>query len=422
MPDPTIELAYDPLLLPTAQHRGGLAGLLVLRDSLAQRQEEDGREIGPLPTSVVDGDGVVRLTFSKASLQTLFDDLFAAAWDPRTSKTAPKGTGFRDLEPFTVEPPDGKGKPTQQFRYTVIVPKAEFLTTLGMPDIWRKLWRDAIWATLRGRPKSRIPYEQSSTGKPVDQAGKLWAELTNKKLGPERPTAFSESLLIGAQSETADSVPFEGTARETLLLYFWPVVSLVGQVRQIKTERKEGHTRTLEDDAGYVFTVPDVANVAPFVRRFRRAVAQLDASARGNDYRPAHGIWALPQEGALEFQHHIVQLAASAAEQQEARTSMTGVEIYQLMKRGNNVPIVATGRVSTSSWLADRYALIRDRKTSWSPIFRAQTIRNLLREYAHGDVPWYRDFDKVFERHDWELFAGDAAGPFAHDARLAFGE
>jgi CRISPR-associated protein Cmx8 len=424
-PAATIELAYDPLMLPTAQHRAGLAGLLVLRESLVRRKEdgwrgEHGREIGPLPEYTVDDGGIVRLTLSLDSLQTLFNDLFDVAWDPRTSKTAPKGSGFRHLETITVEPPDGKGKPSQQFEYTVMVPKAEFLTALGVPENWRKLWRDAIWATVRGRPKSRIPYEQASAGGPVNEAKKLWADLTNKKLGANRPSDLGEPLLIGSQSKTADGVPYEGTARETLLLYFWPVATIVGQARQIKTERKEGHTRTLEDDTGFVFAVPDVSDPDFFSQLFPLVLRALKADTRGNDYRPSHGVWALPQEGALEYLYHLLHLATSDAATAETCEAVTGIEVFQLMKRGNNIPILSVGRVEASRALAGDYAKVRTQ--IWSPIFRAQRLLNLLRDHTRGDVPWYRDFDKVFQRYDPELFAGEAAGPFAHDARVLFEE
>jgi len=409
MPD-TIDLTYDPLLLPTAQHRAGLAGLLVLRQSLEQRN------IGPLPEYEVRPDGTVHIVLSQASLQTLLDDLFDTAWDERRSKNEPKGTGFRNPpHAVTVDAVGEDKKPATQWVYEVIVPKAGFLTALGMPDIWRKLWRDAIWATLRGRPKSRLPYEQRRDGKPVEQAAKLWAELTNKKQGADRPTAFAESLLIGAQSVTADGVPFEGTARDTLLLYFWPIVTLVSQARRIKTERKEGHTRTTEDDAGYVFTVPDVSDVQWFVEDFAGVVSGLSEQAARDGYRPLDAILSIPQQGALEYGYHLHRLAQARVVGGELSYSATGFETYQLLKRGNNVPIVAVGRVEANERLASDYMAVRE--GYWSPLFRAQLIQNLLRNHQHGDVPWYRDFGEVFARHDWHLFAGDAAAAFAHDAR-----
>lgn len=408
-----IELRYDPLLLPTAQHRAGLAGLLVLRHSLELRGMEE------LPTCDVDNEGIVHIGLTKASLQLLFDDLFDADWEERRSKNEPKGTAFKN-PPRAVSVETGEGKkPGTQWVYEVLVPKAGFLTALGVPNIWRKLWRDAIWATLRGRPKSRLPYEQRRDGKPVEAAGKLWADLTHKKLGAQKPTAFSEALLVGAQSVTADGVAFEGGAGETLLLYFWPVVTLVGQARRVKTERKDGQTRTTEDDAGYVFTVPDVSDVAGFVEDFPGVVAGLSETAGRDGYRPVDAILAIPRQGALEYVYHLHMLAAAKAAGGELSYSATGFETYQLVKRGNNVPIVSAGRVEASERLATDYAAIRS--GYWSPLFRAQVMQNLLQNHQHGDVPWYRGFGELFARQDWHLFAGEASTAFAHDARERLG-
>lgn len=420
MPDATITLTYDPLQLPTAQHRAGLAGLLLLKETLEARRDR-GADVGALPEHEIVDDGAVRITLSKASLQTVLDELFEIHWDERRSKSAPKGTGFRNppIEEAIPHPADPK-KTIKQFTYDVLVPKAGFYDEFGPADdkgrlLWQKLWRDAVWATLRGRPKSRLPYEQRRDKKPVDLGPRLWADLTHKKLGAEKASAFSEALLIGAQSETADGVPFEGSTRETLLLYFWPIVTLVGQARQIKVERKGGRTSATEDDAGYVFTVPDVSDPGLFAWSFRQVLGELDPAPARDGYRPAHGIWALPQEGALEYLHAMMHLASSDAERGRLIGAVTGFEIYQLMKRGNNVPILSVGRVEASERLADDYARVRN--AYWSPVFRAQVIRNLLRDYRHGDTPWYRDFGDLFARYDWNLFAGDAATAFSHDAR-----
>lgn len=419
-----VTLPYDALTLPTAQHRAGLAGLIVLEQALRQRGSEGVAEVGPLPEiSKTDDPYEVQVTLTRDSLQTLFDELFDAGWAEVRAKNAPKADPnkppwFRNLHEEEIPPSEPGGKPTKQYVYEVLAPKGGFWDDLGPVEdtdyLWRKLWRDAIWATLRGRPKSRLPYEQRRDGKPVEQAGKLWKELTHRKLGTEAPTDFSEALLIGAQSVTADGVPFEGSARETLLLYFWPIVALVGQARISKIEREQGGVRTKEEDAGFVFTVPDVAVPWTFARRFKRVLGSLDPKPAG--YRPAASIWTLPQEGGLEYLHHLLNLATDKAEAGELAEAVTGFEIYQLMKRGNNIPLLAVGRVPTSAGLARSYADVRSQY--WSPIFRAQRLLNLLRDHMHGNVPWYRDFGNLFERYPWEVFVGgEASSRFAHDAR-----
>lgn len=419
----SVTLTYGPLTLPTAQHRAGLAGLMVLEQALRQRRDDGVADVGPLPEiSKTDDPYEVRVTLTLDGLQTLFNELFDAGWAEVRAKNAPKAdptkpAWFKNLHEEEIPPSEPGGKPTKQYVYEVLAPKGGFWDDLGPAEdadhLWRKLWRDAIWATLRGRPKSRLPYEQRRDKKPVEQAGKLWKDLTHRKLGTETPTDFSEALLIGAQSMTADGVPFEGSARETLLLYFWPVVALVGQARISKIEREQGGVRAKDEDAGFVFTVPDVAEPWTFARRFKRVLGSLETKGAG--YRPATSIWALPQEGGLEYLHHLLNLAADQAESSQLADAVTGFEIYQLMKRGNNIPLLAVGRIPTSEGLAHKYAAVRSQY--WSPIFRAQRLLNLLRDHVHGDVPWYRDFGNLFERYPWEVFVGgEASGRFAHDA------
>ncbi len=413
MPD-TVELKYDPLLLPTAQHRAGLAGLLVLRKSLELRAAAN-REVGPLPQCEIDGEGIVRVMLTKDALQSLFDDLFDAHWAERRSQTRPAGTGYRNLRETVDEGTADDAPPKKVFVYEVVEPKAEFYEPFGMPDPWRKLWRDAIWATLRGRPKARIPYQQRIEGKRVDQATKVWSDLTDRRRGADKPSPYSEALFVGSQSETADKVPYRGTARETLLLYFWPVVTLLGQARQTKIERKQGRVLVTDEDTGFVLAVPDVSNVEEFIEEFPGVIDDLSDELARDGYRPRDAILALPQEGALEYVYHLHRLAQAQAARSELRYSITGVETFQLMKRGNNVPILAVGRVEADERLAHDYESIRG--GYWSPLFRAQLIRNLLRDHEHGDTPWWRGFDRLFDRYDSHLFAGDASSAFEHDAR-----
>lgn len=408
MPD-AITLRYDPLLLPTAQHRAGLAGLLTLRRSL------DVRRVGSLPEYAIDADGAVTITLSKDSLQTLLDDLYDAYWQGRRSQNRPAGGGFRNLREV-IEETTAVGKQARRlFEYEVVAPKADFYRPFLMPEAqaWRKLWQDAVWATLRGRPKARIPYQQRIDGKPIDLAAKVWADLTDRRRGSDRPTAVSEALFIGAQSETAEKVAYQGAAREALLLHFWPIVALVGQARQVKVERKQGRVLVTEEDVGYVFSVPDVSDVQRFIRDFERLISQLSGQLARDGYRPADAILALPQEGALEYLRHLFALARAQAERTTLRRSVTGIEVYQLAKRGNNVPILAVGRVEAEERLARDYESIRGGYSS--PLFRAHLILNLLR----GE-PWFRGFDRLFDRHDGHLFVGDGSSAFAHDARAKF--
>ena len=80
MPD-SVTLTYDPYRLPTTQHRAGLAGLMVVTESLRRRG------IRPLPVISAAGDGSYTVQWTQASLATVFEDLFKAA--PRVPAELP---------------------------------------------------------------------------------------------------------------------------------------------------------------------------------------------------------------------------------------------------------------------------------------------------------------------------------------------
>lgn len=397
MPE-SISLRYDPLLLPTAQHRAGLAGLLVLHRALEMREK------GPLPSYDIDSEGIVTLRLTSASLQTLVDDLFDAALEERQSQKRPSGTDVKNLRKVVQEAANG-GRSGERFVFEVLVPKADFYASFEMPDLWRKLWREAVWATLRGRPTSRKPFEQRLEGSPVALASRIWAELSGRGNGSDKAFDLSEPLFIGAQSKTAERVEYRVPIREALLLHFWPIVTLVGQARQIKIE----HGKIREDDAGFVFSIPDVADVEGFVDAYPKVVAQLGRISAG--FRPRDALLAIPYEGALEYLHHLHRLASAHATATRLRYSITGVEVYHLEKRGNNTPILSAGRVEADESLAEGYEAIRG--AYWSPLFRRQLILNLMRARQ-----WFHGFSRLFDQNDAKLFTGEQSRPFAHDVSI----
>ncbi|KUJ96916.1 MAG: hypothetical protein XD41_0136 [Desulfonauticus sp. 38_4375] len=67
-----ITLSYNLFDLPTAQHKAGLAGLLVLIESLKRRN------VSPLPEVEEMTPSRVVISFTKESIQVLFDDLYDA--------------------------------------------------------------------------------------------------------------------------------------------------------------------------------------------------------------------------------------------------------------------------------------------------------------------------------------------------------
>ena len=79
MAEEIIALTYDPFVLPTAQHRAGLAGFLVLVDSMRRRK------IKVLPEISFQSDGTVTVVLTRNSLASSFNDLYDTATKERES-------------------------------------------------------------------------------------------------------------------------------------------------------------------------------------------------------------------------------------------------------------------------------------------------------------------------------------------------
>ena len=97
MQNDSLTLTFDPFQLPTAQHRAGLAGLLLEIETLAQRGME------PLPIVRVDAARRYQIDLTEESLAVLFDDLYDAATVEQASKTKRKGKDKQPIEPLREE-------------------------------------------------------------------------------------------------------------------------------------------------------------------------------------------------------------------------------------------------------------------------------------------------------------------------------
>lgn len=401
MPEESIELTFDLLTLPTAQHRAGLAGLLVLVESMRRRR------LVPLP-KLSHVETSVRMTLTEKSLSAVLDDLYGAVWEERRSNGKPQGSKIRNVR--AIEALDERtGKRRTAYMFETVMPRAEFLVALGLPAPWLRLWREAVWATLRGgSPQTRAPYETRAGGAPATDAGRQWAELRrfvkDRANGRLRTVDLAGPLFIGAQAVNAERVPFLGRVDAAFLLQFWPVVMTVYVPQSVG---RDGETRL----GGYVLAVPDVSDLIGFVHDFSESVPQLTTEMAG--YRPRGAVIAVPQEGALEYLHHVLGLARARAGEGEIRYSLAGVEVYHLEKRGNSVHLLTADRVVPAPDLLESYDALRARY--WDPLFRRQIVLNLLR-----CEPWYRGFDRVFAVGTYEHFVGGAASRFATDVKRRF--
>ena len=409
MPD-EITVEYDLFALPTAQHRAGLAGL-VLTDATMSKQG-----LPDVPQLQLD-DGHVKLTLSQKSLTALLNYLYEASVEEMSSGTLRKDRQGQVVPPIrteqrnTVDQTTGKTKTQTVHIYPQVVPRARPLESLGMPQPWLKLWRDVIWSGVRAVPRTRIPYEERSQSKDISEAAHLWADVERARKHGSRTAELAGSLFLGAQACSPDGIPFVGKPADNLLLHFWPVVSRMGEPRETTVDKgvvKEGPIAS----GAYAIAVPDVADLNDFLEDFPGTVASLDIAMVG--YRPRGAILALPAEAGLQFLGDLIRLASSRAIATKIRYSVSGFELFVLIRRGRNVVhLERVERVPAEPRLANEYEAIA--KSSRNLLFRRQRIRNLL-----DGVPWYRDFDRLFSVYPSDAFLQRGSKGFSSSASKKF--
>lgn len=385
-----ITLSYNLFDLPSAQHKAGLAGLLLLIDSLQKRG------LAPLPAVRNPSATSVQLTFSQDSMQTIFDDLYDAAQVERSSRSKWSKKAPKREESFeSQDGKTGKIKTIKEYIYDVVEPKASFLEHHypGDENSWLKLWRDMLWTTLRAQPATRTIYEQRAHAQTCEKAKLIWNALSKsvQKKGQAQPTVdpVPVSLFVGAQAFNAEKVPFKGVIEHNLLLHFWP---LTVQIFVPETINRDGN-KELRGQA-YVLAIPEVSDLEEFCDVFPRLLAMLDPKLRG--YRPAASIIAIPEEGGMEFLRNLSLIAQQRVGSDEIKYSVSAIELFYLEKQGNNVRTHATDKIIPRSSLLTQYESIR--QSCRNPFFKSRLLLNLLRglDWAEGFLGLFSDYPADF--------------------------
>ena len=408
----SVTVTYDLFDQPTAQHKAGLAGLVLQIESMKARKFP--KYVIPLvenltPTSV-------RVTFSPESTQALFDDLYDAAIvevtvSSKWPKKEPKRTEI-------VQDPKAKSdKPSKKtvYVYDAVQPRGAFLKQ-HLPDkdeLWIKLWLDMLWAIPRGKPTTRGPYESRADGRSCSEGATVWQELLKmekKRQRNEFHTAeVASALLLGAQAVNAESVPFQGRSEQNLLLHFWPL-AVVTYVPQIVDSDGNG------EFVGYTLAIPEVADLKQFCRLYPQMLRRLESRRRG--FRPEGAIIDVPEQGALEFMDHLAELAQKLAGGLALSNWLSAIEFFHMAKLGKNIKTVAAGRVVPREGIIDGYRGIK--RNYRNPLFRGALLLALLR-----DDRWYACLPNLLAQRDWTFFVRSDGTPaklpwFSADAAQKF--
>lgn len=389
--EPTeVTFKYDLFDLPTAYHKAGLAGLVMLCQSLKETIADKNAVANCTVTATA-----AEFTFSKSGVQLLLDDLYDARIIEATVKAKRKGVTAK-REDFIEEERDGKKVPGDD----LVQPVGRFLADKFPSEdkVWLKLWRDMLWSITRSRPATRSPFNDRSERKPCGAAADIWVDLVKASRTRDYNTFhtvdISSALFPAAQAVNAETIPFVGRAEQTFLLHFWTLAVQLFVPNQVAMDGTS-------EFSGYTIAVPDVTDLIQFVDDYSVLLANLSSAPRG--FRPAQAIIDLPAEGALAFMNHLAVIASLKVAKGELRFSVGAVEFQHLVRKGNNVKMMSSGRVSPNPRLLDGYRQIVD------PADKSQIIRNPM--FRRGlllalldDVEWHQPFAKVLETYGHDLF------------------
>lgn len=388
----SIDVRYDLHDLPSAQHKAGLAGLLLQIENMRDRRDagqlKEDREI---PEVIQQTATSIEVRFTERSTQDLFDDLYAAETVEVRSKSKWQGATEKRQE---INPSPGPDEPKRWFIYDTVQPRGHFLRsfTEGVKEPWHKLWRDMIYAVPRNKPTTRQAFKSRADKNPTKEGVEAWKALLAREKarakGTDATVELAGSLMLAVQAVTAEVIPFEDRVETQLLLHFWILTARVYVPQLVAADGKS-------EFVGYTLAIPEVGDLGKFCDGYKKLLDKLDAKM--NLYRPAGAVIALPEQGPLEFLHNLDRLASERVLAEKPTRYLAGVEFFHMVVTGNNVKIRAHGRIPVEEPLIESYGSIR--RDFHNSVVVASLILSLLR-----DRPWFAEFDMPIHEREWSYF------------------
>jgi CRISPR-associated protein Cmx8 len=218
-PPDAVTLDFDLFDLPTAQHRAGLAGLILQIDAMGPNGYRKTPKLIPVIEKLTSKSATI--TFTRESMQGVFDELYAAKLVEVVVATKWPGESQPKPGEYFIQkkdPKSGEMKPVKGFAYDVVQPQAPCLKRHleGRGDAWLELWRQMLWAIPRGgnNVRSRAPFIDRANDRPCGEGATAWTEAV-EFLGRREESQFltrpiSGALMLGAQAVNAEAVPFSG--------------------------------------------------------------------------------------------------------------------------------------------------------------------------------------------------------------------
>lgn len=450
-----VSLTFDLHDLPTAQHRAGLAGLILQIDSMGPtKNRRDPRSIPVIDEASLTPTRVT-ITFTRESMQGVFDDLYFAELVDLKLPGPKKAKGGGQIPWDAIEETvDRKGTTHKRYVYKngSVSPRSPCLTTYLSEDAsedYLLLWRRMLWSIPRGgnNIRARAPFNDRANDRRCGEGTMAWKQVVEQKRKEGQSqhiiARVTGALMLGVQASTAELVPSEGRVDHNLLLHFWQLVVLT--FVPMLVNRKEKKT----EQVGYVLAIPDVADLVEFQEIFKALLAASQGSTDGRT--PSMARLDLPEQAGLEVYQRLQEgrgeertgagssgprsnrvvapptaidlaersrsfreLAAARASFGMA-SSVRAVETYHMIKLGNNIKLLSFSRVIGRTGLVEGYSNIK--RYYRSPLFRAAMMRGLIRAEW-----WHLGMGELFSRYPWGFFIPTEDSPkflpqFGRDAR-----
>ena len=392
VPPTEVEVTYDLDQLPSAQHKAGLAGLLLQIESMNERQKA--RKLSAdrvIPEVTAQTSTTATIRFTTLSMQDLFDDLYDAEPVEIRTKTKWAGTPEKRIDLN----PEAKGdEPKRWFVYDAVQPSGHFLAnyTGDGKELWHKLWREMLYAVPRNKPTTRQAYKTRAEKNPTKEGGDAWKSLVDREKAKLRgtlaTTELAGSLMLAVQAVTAEAVPFLDRVEDQILLHFWVLTTRIFVPQVLDEDGKS-------EFVGYTLAIPEVADLGQFNHAYKGWLLQLGSERAG--YRPRGAVVALPEQGPLELLDHLDRLVVEQTLESRPADYLASVEFFHMVVAGNNVKLRSHGRIPVVAELVEKYRNLRN--AYHNTIFLKGLLLAMLR-----DRPWFTELKIPLHERDWSFF------------------
>jgi CRISPR-associated protein Cmx8 len=428
-PPEKLTLTFDLFDLPTAQHRAGLAGLILQIDAMGPKGYNKNTKLVPViedlrPTSA-------KISFTRDSMQGVFDELYEAKLvevvvaTKRLGKTKPK-TGEFFIQ--RKDPKTGEMKQVPGFAYDDVHPQASCLRRHleSKGNAWLKLWRRMIWAIPRGgtNVNTRGPFNDRANGHPCSVGEQSWNRLLAFQEGLAKSNCLTDpisgALKLDAQKANAEAISFKGRVDQNLLLNFWQLVVLTFVPFVVNKKERKAKAQ------GYVIAIPDVSDLDEFRHVFPEILQGLEVEEFQDI--PAKARINLPDQACLEVLRRLhraehrdaIQALVSEKAASKWGQCIRAVESFHMFKPKNSksVKMLSFARVASRPGLIEEYERIK--RSFRNPLFQAARMRAIL-----DRRPWHWGMIELFSEYPWAFFIEGDRTPkylprFGRDAREQF--